>query len=67
MGNVYGDCPSIIHLERSDKCLGCHWQCVELWDKKEYFAEASLVTVVYAVVCVFLVYQLPVCEPLGIK
>lgn len=67
MGNVYDDGPSIIHLERSDKCRGCHWQCVELWDKKECFAEASLVTVVYAVVCVFLVYRLHVCEPLGIK
>lgn len=65
MENVYGDGPSIIHLERSDKCRGCH--CVELWDKKECFAEALLVTVVYAVVCVFLVYRLHVCKPLGIK
>lgn len=53
MGNVYGDGPRIIHLERSDKCLGCHWQYVELWDKKECFDEASLVTVIYAEWSVF--------------
>lgn len=53
MGNVYGDGPRIIHLEKSDKCLGCHWQCVELWGKKECFAEVSLVTVIYAEWSVF--------------